>query len=495
MTRIFIFAISILFVLPISAAKKEKVQQVDSLGRKIKTGWNFGALPSVAFDADLGFQGGALANIYYYGDGSQYPEYIHSLYVEAAYTTKRYGIFRANYDSKYLIPKHRLTLDATYQPDAMCDFYGFNGYQSVYNQDFHKWKKDPAKMGVVEDYQSRAFYKYKRDLFRFAADIEGTIWKNIKWNAGVGVLGYMIDECDIDMLNGKKNIYDPNTERYAQKTMDKNIEGMYEKYVKWDLIDQAEAKGGWHPYLRAGLTYDSRDQRTCPTKGIYADAFFTYTAAFGDQAAAGYNHLQFNFNFRHYVPVYRDRVTFAYRIGTQNNIAGKSPFYMNTYLNTLFIQRVMYEGLGGANSLRGIMRNRILANGFAYANVELRCKLVHFDIRRQHFYIGLAPFFDLGMITQPYELDDAKIQKAYTADTDPLKLPLESYFAMTQSEDNSESLILNSRLTYLPHMAAGVSLKAAMNENFVLSVDWAMALDKQDNAKWANFYIKMGYLF
>ena len=495
MKRIFIFAISILFVLPISAATKEKVQQVDSLGRKIKTGWNFGALPSVAFDADLGFQGGALANIYYYGDGSQYPEYIHSLYVEAAYTTKRYGIFRANYDSKYLIPKHRLTLDATYQPDAMCDFYGFNGYQSVYNQDFHKWKKDPAKMGVVEDYQSRAFYKYKRDLFRFAADIEGTIWKNIKWNAGVGVLGYMIDECDIDMLNGKKNVFDPNTERYAQKAMDKNIEGMYEKYVKWGLIDQAEAQGGWHPYLRAGLTYDSRDQRTCPTKGIYADAFFTYTAAFGDQAAAEYNHLQFNFNFRHYVPVYRDRVTFAYRIGTQNNIAGKSPFYMNTYLNTLFIQRVMYEGLGGANSLRGIMRNRILANGFAYANVELRCKLIHFDIRRQHFYIGLAPFFDLGMITQPYELDGTRIQKAYTADTDPLKLPLESYFAMTQSEDNSESLILNSRLTYLPHMAAGVSLKAAMNENFVLSVDWAMALDKQDNAKWANFYIKMGYLF
>ena len=80
MRHICIFALSILFVLPIFAAKKEKVQQVDSLGRKVKTGWTFGALPSVAFDADLGFQGGALANIYYYGDGSQYPEYIHSLY-------------------------------------------------------------------------------------------------------------------------------------------------------------------------------------------------------------------------------------------------------------------------------------------------------------------------------------------------------------------------------------------------------------------------------
>ena len=492
MKRYLVLIFATLFAISLQAVKKEKVQETDSLGRKIKKGWNFGALPSVAFDADLGFQGGALANIYYYGDGSQYPEYIHSIYAEAAYTTKNYGIFRVNYDSKYLIPKHRLTLDATYQPDAMCDFYGYNGYQSVYDQDFHKWKKDQSKMGDVSQYQSRAFYKYKRDIFRFAADMEGTIWENIKWNAGVGVLGYMIDECDIDMLNGKKE-YDPNIPLADQKAMNDQVEGLYEKYEKWGLINQNEARGGWHPYLRAGVTYDSRDQRTCPTKGIYADAFLTYTAAFnakyGQQAAAGYNHLQFNFNFRHYVPVYRDRVTFAYRLGTQNNVAGKSPFYMNTYLNTLFIQRVMYEGLGGANSLRGIMRNRILANGFAYVNVELRAKVAKFDIGRQHFYIGLAPFFDLGLITQPYDLDFEAVKAAYAVDKDPLKRGLGDYFVLDK-EGN-----LDNSLVYMPHMATGVGLKVAMNENFVLSVDWAMALNKQDNAKWANFYIKMGYLF
>jgi outer membrane protein assembly factor BamA len=509
MKRIFLFISVAVLAMSMYAAKKDKVQVTDSLGRKVKTGWNFGALPSVAFDADLGFQGGALANIYYYGDGSQYPEYIHSIYAEAAYTTKNYGIFRVNYDSKYLIPNHRLTLDMTYQPDAMCDFYGFNGYQTVYNQNLHKWKKDQSKMGDPAEYQSRAFYKYKRDLFRFAADMEGTIYKNIKWNAGLGVLGYMIDECDIAMLNGK-NEFDPSLPLADQKAMNANVEGLYEKYVKWGIIDQNEAHGGWHPYLRAGLTYDSRDQRTCPTKGIYADAFFTYTAAFGEQATAGYNHLQFNFNFRHYVPVYRDRVTFAYRVGTQNNIAGKSPFYMNTYLNTLFIQRVMYEGLGGANSLRGIMRNRILANGFAYANVELRTKVAMFDIGKQHFYIGLAPFFDLGVITQPYELDEEAIKNAYAKDVLEttaqailgqdvvMPLPLSSYFA-TYKTDNDPLGVTTEHLdkskTYLPHMAAGVGLKVAMNENFVLSVDWAMALNKQDNAKWANFYIKMGYLF
>jgi hemolysin activation/secretion protein len=161
----------------------------------------------------------------------------------------------------------------------------------------------------------------------------------------------------------------------------------------------------------------------------------------------------------------------------------------------------MYEGLGGANSLRGIMRNRILANGFAYANVELRCKVARFDIGRQHFYIGLAPFFDLGVITQPYELDEAAIKQAYAKDVldailstpsvdSPVPpLPLGDYFALDENGNFDHSRV------YMPHMAAGVGVKVAMNENFVLSVDWAMALDKQDNAKWANFYIKMGYLF
>ena len=39
----------------------------------VKTGYNFGPLPAIAFDADKGFQLGALLNIYDFGDGSTYP--------------------------------------------------------------------------------------------------------------------------------------------------------------------------------------------------------------------------------------------------------------------------------------------------------------------------------------------------------------------------------------------------------------------------------------
>jgi outer membrane protein assembly factor BamA len=496
MKKYILCAICSLLVIPAMAKKQPKPQEVDSLGRKIKTGWNFGILPSIAYDADYGFQGGVLTNVYYYGDGKQYPEYIHSLYLEAAYTTKHHGIFRFNYDSKYLIPGYRLTLDATYLPDAMCDFYGFNGFQSKYNYTWHSWSSNPDKMDTTA-YLTRVFYKYKRDLIRVAGDIEGTIYKDLKWNAGLGVLGYLVDDCNVGMINGKRE-YDPTKENWEQRALNPNEELLYDKYKTWGLIGEDEKKGGWHPYVRAGITYDTRDKRQGPNKGIYTDLFFTYSAAFnaayGRQAAAGYNHLQFNFTFRHYVPCYRDknginRITFAYRLGVQNLIAGRSPFYMNNYMNTLFIQRVYYEGLGGGNSVRGMMANRILANGFAFANVEFRFRIVNFDIGRQHFFVGLNPFFDLGIITQPYDLDDL-VARHTNGQYNTL---LES---MTAAGDQYEDYFTSNRSDiYRPHMTTGIGLKIGMNENFVLSADWGMPIDRQDNQKLANFYVKMGFLF
>ena len=483
----------VLCPLSLSAKKQPKPQEVDSLGRKIKTGWNFGILPSIAYDADYGFQGGVLTNVYYYGDGSQYPEYIHSLYLEAAYTTKHHGIFRFNYDSKYLIPGYRLTLDATYLPDAMCDFYGFNGFQSRYNYNWHNWSnklaKDPQYIvdhPEYEDYRTRVFYKYKRDLIRVAGDIEGTIYKDLKWNAGLGVLGYLIDDCDIKMLNGK-NEFDPAKENYEQKALNPGEQLLYDKYKTWGLIGADEMKGGWHPYLRGGITYDTRDKRQGPNKGIYTDLFFTYSAAFnaayGQQAAAGYNHLQLNFTFRHYVPCFVDknginRITFAYRLGIQNN--------------TLFIQRVYYEGLGGGNSVRGMMANRILADGFAFANIEFRFRIVNFDIGRQHFFVGLNPFFDLGVITQPYKLDDLVARHTHGL----YQTLRESFDANHDADETFEDYFTSDpKDIYMPHMTAGIGLKIGMNENFVLSADWGMPINRQDNQKLANFYVKMGYLF
>ncbi|MDR1112241.1 MAG: BamA/TamA family outer membrane protein [Bacteroidales bacterium] len=445
--------------------KKEKKKREKKEKDSIRRGWTFGILPSISYDADLGFQYGALSNIYYFGDGSHYPDYLHSLYFEASYTTKRFGTFRFQYDSRYLIPKHRLTIDISYLPNAMCDFLGFNGSQSVYQPSWSN-KEQPA------GYISRAYYKHRRDLLRVAADIQGNISRAWKWNAGIGLLGYWVGSVNIDMINkGKK------TENLLPK-----VDGLYEKYRQWNLISPDEAKGGWHPYVRAGITYDTRNRQQNPFKGIYADVFLTYTAAFGKQNE--FNNLRFNANFRHYIPVYKDYVSFAYRVAVQLTTAGQSPYYMNSYWNTLFIQRVLYEGLGGGNTLRGVLLNRVVANGFGFANMEFRFKLVKFAIKKEQFYIGLNPFFDLGMVLQPYRIDKNELEASIAANDPAFDLQtLNQFFNF----DNPQ--------IYRPHLSAGIGLKVAMNDNFVLSVDWAMPFDKRDNAGWANFYVKIGYMF
>lgn len=449
-----------------SSKVKKKKKEKDSDG--IRRGWTFGALPSVSYDADLGFQYGALTNIYYFGDGSTYPEYLHSLYAEAAYTTKKYGIFRLFYDSKYLIPKHRLSIDISYLPDAMCDFYGFNGYQSIYNDSWVNSKKYTESEG----YKSRAFYKFKRDIFRFSADMQGKLAGPLYWNAGIGLLGYNVAPVDIDFLNrGKKE----------EKKL-KEMDGLYDKYVLWGLIEEEEKDGGWHPYIHGGITFDTRDKQQNPTKGIFTDIFLTYSAAFGKQKA--FNNIKLNFTFRHYVPIYLDYISFAYRVGVQMTTYGKSPFYLNSYMNTMYMQRVLYEGLGGGNSLRGILRNRILSHGFGFANAEFRFKIVKFKIKKEHFYIGVNPFMDMGMVLIPYKLDEQNLISVIE-EKDPT-------FDIATLGDYID---FNNSSIYKPHLSAGIGLKIAMNENFILSLDWALPFNKQDGANMSNFYIKIGYMF
>lgn len=98
--------------------------EAESLPKDVKKGWNFGPLPAVGYNTDLGFQLGALCDIYYYGDGSVYPGYVHKFNIEASYYFKGSGVFHFFYDSKYLIPKVRLTTAVTYLPNPIMNFYG-----------------------------------------------------------------------------------------------------------------------------------------------------------------------------------------------------------------------------------------------------------------------------------------------------------------------------------------------------------------------------------
>ena len=91
MKKLSFILILLLVCVSLQAKNPKKETQTDSLGRPVKTGWNFGAIPGLTYDADKGLTYGITANIFDYGDGKNYPNYRHFIYAEGSYSTKQVG--------------------------------------------------------------------------------------------------------------------------------------------------------------------------------------------------------------------------------------------------------------------------------------------------------------------------------------------------------------------------------------------------------------------
>lgn len=445
--------------------KQKRVPETDSLGNPIKTGWNFGILPGVSYSSDVGALFGAITTFFNYGDGKIYPNYYDRLYVKDSYTTMRMGTVRMYYDSDYAIKDHKLAVDLSYVADALYDFYGFNGSQSIYN---YNWINNESS-----DYVSKVFYRQQSNLFRSSVDICGKISGHWNWMGGIGVLNFKESRVKNGLL---KNVPDGDS-----------VPELWKLYNDWGIIKPEECTGGWHPFVHAGIRFDSRPYRVNAPKGVYADLFLTYYSAFGKES--GYNNVKLNFNFQHYVTIVPQHLIFAYHIAGQNTIIGTSPYYLDSYLNTIYLEHDKYYGLGGGTTLRGVLRNRIWVPGFAYANIELRGIFWNFKIGRQYFYIGANAFIDAGMVTQKKNFDVDGIKEAFKQkQADPT-----SWIAKTGKTLND--FFDFDANGYKPHFSGGIGLKGAMNHNFVVSAEWGIPFDKQDNHTVANSYLEVGYLF
>jgi len=177
---------------PSDSTKKKKEE-------KKKKGFNFGPLPVLGYNSDIGFQYGLVLHVFNYGDGTLYPEYKYSIYTEVSRTTKGGGINQLFFDSKHLLPHNiRITADISYLTELALNFYGFNGYKSVYNRSFED-DKDP-------DYKSRMFYRHERKFFRFTLDLQGKLKSDrILWLGGLGYFDTKVSTVNIDKLNKGKD--------------------------------------------------------------------------------------------------------------------------------------------------------------------------------------------------------------------------------------------------------------------------------------------------
>jgi len=427
--------VSGLLLLHIAALAQDSIVKKSG---KTPSGFSFGALPIVSYDADLGFQYGGLVNLYDYGDGSIYPQYKHMLKLEVSRYTGGSGINDLFYDSKYLLPKNiRITADLGYLTDKLFDFYGYNGYQSVYNSAYVDSK-----------------------LFRFTTDFQGKLYGNhLRWIGGLAFISVQAGAVDTASLNAKKD--------EGEKLPYTN--NLYDLYVNWNLLSPAERDGGTANFLKMGLVYDRRDNEASPTKGIWSEALLVISPKFMFNSEFSFTKLVLI--HRQYFSVLHNKLTFAYRLGYQGTIGGGyAPNYFESYLVSSFSASTRPDGLGGAKTLRGILRNRVVGEGVTYGNFELRWKFWKTHVGKANLYFGLDGFFDVGKVVKPFEIDESKIPEQ----------DRNVYFDFSYQNDKF-------------HPSVGGGIRAALNENFILAVDYGFALNKQDGLR--GLYISIGNMF
>jgi len=414
---------------------------------KMKDGWSFGFFPAFGYDSNTGVKYGGTLKLFDYGDGTAYPRYNHSLHFQWSRTTKGSGVNQLVYDTRTLIPGIRMMAEASYLTEKVLNFYGFNGYNSFYNAGYVT-ANDPL-------YRSSVFYSMQRAMVKVRLEFIGKLkGENLKWFSGFEYLNNNLDTVDLDNLNKGKDPAD-----YLPGIGG----GLYGDYAKWGVIPRDQVNGGQAGVFKFGVKYDTRDNEPNPMTGLWSEMMVLVAPGF---LSDGYSYTRFAFTHRQYFTLVPKKVSLVYRFSYQAKLTGEMPFYMLPLVYNSAPQLTL-SGLGGGTTMRGILRNRVVGEDFIYGNAEIRWKIFRTIILNQNFYVALAGFADAGMITGKYKLPEL---------TDPQGI---AWMAIGEKEK--------------PHISYGGGAHFAINDNFVITMDYGWADDPRDGKR--GTYIGLNFLF
>lgn len=442
----------------------------------VKTGYNLGPLPVVAYDADKGLQLGAILQLFNYGDGSNYPNYNSKAYLEASFFTKGSTLFQLMYDNKELIDGIRWASAVSAAFDKGMDFYGFNGYGSFYEHQNVADGKAGTQYILPGGASSSAiftpFYKVNRTQILAKTDFIGNITDKFHWEAGYHASYFKEGTIDYDNVNKNKD---------ESQCFPKTQPTLYDYYRKWGIIDDAEADGGFSSCIRLGLAYDSRDKEGAPSRGIWAEGHLSLAPKWLGSKNEFY---RYSITFRHYVPIVKnDVLTFAYRLNYEGTFGNNAPYYILPYI-TVMGENCDKDGMGGFRNVRGILRNRVVGLDMATYTAEFRWRFFKFKLINQNFALGLSAFSDGSMVTKQRDFS----YKGDPADKEGLKL-YETYIRKGQEKDT-------------PHITVGAGFRLIMNENFIIAAEYGTPITHfMKNSPLYNqdgtgaFYVNIGYLF
>lgn len=344
-----------------------------------------GGTPTISYDPDLGFKLGAVINLFDYGDRKKYPDFYQFLNLRGYASTKGTSLLSVVFESDKCLSRSTLVAEASWIRDARLDFFGFNGGNATYTRGYVS-PEDP-------DYINTVYYAYERVLTRLRAEVYTTLFES-RWRSLLGVTyqHFALDDVDYNKLAPPQGP-DGQPAEYTS---------LYKNYLDWGVITNEEASGGQVLSVLTGVSLDTRNNRIHCRKGMWFDNYLLTSLDMVPGRLFG-KHIT---TFRHFVEIPRLFALFAYRLSSQQKVFGDIPFYAAPFfLDT----RLNQDGYGGAATLRGVYRNRIVADGYLSGNFEWRQDLFRTRFLTLQWQVALSGFADIVYITSKHPVDLSRV--------------------------------------------------------------------------------------
>ncbi len=373
-----------------------------SLAAQRPAGVEVSGIPALNFDADEGLGYGAILALYKYEPGST--TYRWTVQPTLFMTTRGRRDYTLFFDAPSSDTRPwRVTAYAGREQQLAAPYYGI-GNETAY---------DPS----LEAGPTRYYYRYGLDRLRASADVQHTLGRpSLRYLIGAGASSEKVDLTPFDS---------------GSTLIESDMNGRQPAVTRTN-------------YVRAGLTWDTRDREVGTTSGTWADLLVQRVDS---KLGASWNYTRWTAATRHYQPL-GPRVTLANRLVLQNTV-GDAPFYSLAELPTT---QKPQDGLGGTSSIRGIPKDRYVGKGILVSNNELRWRAADFGLIGRQSSLVLSGFVDAGRVW-------------------------------------SDGVDLSSALREL-HSGYGGGVRLGFGPSFVISTDVG-----HSSQSTAAIYIGLGYLF
>jgi len=336
---------------------------------KERTGWGWGGVPAINYNADEGFGYGAILDIFNYSKGGYAPYYL-KINNQVFFTTggkQDHAIF---FDSPYILGKGmRITGRIRYKNEKYFPYYGL-GNDSQYDADFIATDDDGNSLDTLH---GKHYYTLKSEQIIFYTNVQKA-------------LKYREDGRPLISALGGFGLY----RIHSGQNYNEGIKTKFVEDIETGILTKSDSEDSFNDFLKFGLVYDSRDNEPAPNSGVWTDIVGEwYTGLIGSDN----QFLRLTLTDRRYFTLFKNMV-FANRLLVEN-IFGKAPFQLFYQMGSSFR---IDEGVGGYRSIRGALKNRYGGSAKFLMNTELRYRFYEFQFAKQDFALTANTFFDFGRV-------------------------------------------------------------------------------------------------